>query len=213
MRSESKIAEWCRGAESARVTAVGAGAPHRRLIALTGPRSADELGEDLGRVALHTRRRSLPRHPRLRCLVNRGAYLVPILIAALLNSTGCSALIASRGISQLPAIHEGSTREEVRRLLGAPEASELRDDGTRLETYRIRRKVTSWWSQNRFDGGLSVGGPGAAVFWLALVVAAEGYATVKAISDSEKQKYHLAALYGTDDRLLASYQLDAPPSK
>ena len=87
MRSESKIAEWCRGAESARVTAVGAGAPHRRLIALTGPRSADELGEDLGRVALHTRRRSLPRHPRLRCLVNRGAYLVPILIAALLNST------------------------------------------------------------------------------------------------------------------------------
>src|SRR5206468_6556699 len=62
-----------------------------------------------------------------------------------LAGSGCSVLIASRGVSSIPTVGEGSTQEEVRQLLGDPASSETRKDGTRIETFRVRRKVETLW--------------------------------------------------------------------
>jgi len=142
----------------------------------------------------------------------RSLLLIPVLVALLLTGTGCSALIASRGVSSLPAITTGSTRQEVRQTLGDPDSSETRSDGTRIETYRIRRKVESAWG-NFWKGPLDLSGGQAAAIVVPLGLAFEVYATGKAIVDSEKQKVHIAFVYGPEDRLLYLYDVDAPLDK
>ena len=144
--------------------------------------------------------------------------LVPILIALLLTSTGCSILIASRGVSDLPMIALGSTRQEVRQTLGDPDSPETRGDGTRVETYRIPRKIKSPWGDSWSGSGDLKGmggGPEAAAGLILAGVAALGYevfyATPKAIYDSEKGKYSVALVYGPDDRRAYFYDEDAPP--
>jgi hypothetical protein len=148
----------------------------------------------------------------------RNLLVIPILIAVLLTGTGCSMLIASRGVSSLPAIVAGSTRQEVRRALGDPESSEARSDGTRIETYRIRRKVESawgdFWTSKPGGSGGSAGSPGmGGILLIPIGLGYEVYATGKAIADSEKQMIHLVLGYGPDDRLLYFDDMNASPGE
>jgi hypothetical protein len=116
--------------------------------------------------------------------------LVSILMALLVTHTGFSTLIADRGVSSLPAIASDATRQEVRRALGDPESSEARDDGTRVERYRIRRKIESFWQNVKVGGGPSIGM--REIFLLSIVMLGmEVYATGKALYASETQKFHV----------------------
>jgi hypothetical protein len=146
----------------------------------------------------------------------RSLLLLPILVASLVSGNGCSMLIASRGVTSLPTITTGSTRQEVRQTLGDPESSETRGDGTRIDTYRIRRKGTSAWGPdplrkmddmatftNVFQGFSLVLTPAAILIF-------EGYAIGKAIADSEKGVQTLTLVYGPDGRLLFSYDVNLP---
>jgi len=141
-----------------------------------------------------------------------GFYLlVPSLVALLLSDTGCSMLIASHGGRSLPVIlPTGSTRQEVRQTLGAPDSSENRDDGARVETYHIRTKVKSAWAGA--PAGLGGNWGMAGVFVLGAMLGFEVlYAMPKAIHDSEKATYQVDLVYGPDGRLEFFYSGNASP--
>ncbi len=139
--------------------------------------------------------------------------IVSCALALLWTGTGCSMLIASMGVSSVPGFAPGSSREAVRKELGPPDASEARVDGTRVDTYHVRRRVSSLWAG--VDGqevARAVAGSGqAGVLVVAGLLIYEGVATGKALYDSEQQKAHLAFVFGRDDALLYDYELTARP--
>ena len=114
-----------------------------------------------------------------------GQWLIAICgMAFLFTGTGCSSLIASAGRASLADFAPGSTRQEVRAAWGEPDASETRDDGTRIETYHIRMKVNPLWEKAPTPGNwVGGGGPGGALLLGAFVGAFEVVATGKAIFD------------------------------
>ena len=144
----------------------------------------------------------------------RSLLLLPILIASLVTGNGCSMLIASRKASSVSSIDTGLTRQEIKHILGNPESSDIRSDGTRIDTYHIFSKVTSVWKEKwpeQTVGALSqvyffglFAAPLAAIF-------IETYATGKALSDRETGAVDWALIYGPDERLLYFFDVHAPP--
>ena len=145
-----------------------------------------------------------------------------LAVAWLLTSTGCAAVIAgvSPGVSYLPAIAPGSTRPEVRQVLGDPALSETRSDGTSVETYRIRRKVQSLWEgkspRDLFFLTVLFGGapdPRELVIFSPVYLIMEIYATGKVIYDiGTSKRFHVGCVYGPDDRLVISYDASTTPA-
>jgi hypothetical protein len=139
----------------------------------------------------------------------RGRWLIAICgMAFLFTGTGCSSLIASAGRASLADFAPGSTRQEVREAWGEPDVSETRDDGSRVETYHIRKRASSLREE---------GLPGGA-WWLPrgvlVLVAFEVVATGKAIYDrANAEMYDHAFVYGPDERLLYSYDTSTPPAQ
>jgi hypothetical protein len=142
--------------------------------------------------------------------------IIWIFVMCLLTNSGCSLVIAavSPGVSYPPVIAAGSTRVEVRQVLGEPALSETRRDGTSVETYRTPRKVQSLWKElSSSDFVPGERGPlWPVVLMIPVYLGVEIYATGKALYDSGTKRFQVGCVYGPDDRILISYDASTTPA-
>lgn len=119
-----------------------------------------------------------------------------------LAEVGCSTLIANSGIAGVQELRLLATRAAVRDQLGFASSAESRADGTSVERYHIRRRVTQL--VDGFGGDLRT-------FFLTYGLV-EVIGTPVALYQSEKARLHVAFVFGADDHVLCHYREDAPPA-
>ncbi len=122
-------------------------------------------------------------------------------MSLVLAGTGCTTMIAYSGIVGPQELHAPANRTQVRQRFGTPSAAESRADGTSVETFHIRRRITS--TVKALGGDLH-----SFLFTYGLV---EALATPVALYHSEKAKLPVAFVYGADDRIMCHYRVEAPP--
>lgn len=128
-----------------------------------------------------------------------GRWLIAICgVALLLTGTGCAVFIEAFGASKPDNLAAGSTRQEIRKLLGKPKASEARDGGIRVETYRI-------WEKKGYPH------IGKSPAWSAQVGTLFDLIGFTLEATIMPESYELALVYGPDDHLLYFYVVNDLP--
>ena len=143
----------------------------------------------------------------------------PIAVALLLFVcllSGCSAMLASSGVTTVDAIPNGMTRKEIRDRFGEPVSTSTTSFDRDTEIYHIRLRLDSIVQSYhraagfaRFDAETGwtacLINPLYCLFWDAL------YFPYTAM-ESEKNRIHVAFVYGRTDRALYYYKLNADSS-
>ena len=135
------------------------------------------------------------------------------MVCGLLGTLGCSAIIASSGVSDLDfgaVMKPGASRQDIEEVIGSADSVEARSDGVRVAAYRVRQPVEGFWHASDFKWStrpfiFEQQGAGVGV----LVPFIEIYATVEVAVRSARNMRDLRVVYGADDRLLFFYDAGA----
>lgn len=150
------------------------------------------------------------------------------LILLFAGNSACSQLVANTGISSVDELRDRRNRNQVRAQYGTPVSSTTLPTGREVETYRVRKQLStvysalsdrSWVSRQEMTGSqvgksalvCTLFGP-ACLYIATLVVVNESFSLPVNMVRSQMNQIEAAFVFGSDEELLYVYEADGDPS-
>jgi len=137
-------------------------------------------------------------------------------VTILVGGTGCAATLIARTGTEEPALYLPKQRAEVKGRFGQPEKTETLEDGLRIDTYHLRKKLATG-ATGRISTADMRDLAGFGSFWAMLNLgtfgAPEALAAGVVLYESIHAAYHIAFVYDPEDQIVLRYLLNKPPAE